>query len=141
MTVNTRSLAKIGLAALASLTLTGCQLVYEVSVAAQDGHLIFKTVWKRFGGDKPAAVEQLWVVEESQHPRIVWKVESIATNGQDMEQLQYGQTPRGFRLDVASEPLKIGQLYNVELWGLGGMDEAYFVVARHEIGRRVTVVH
>ena len=139
--MNIRVLVKVGIVAVASLALTGCQLAYEVSVAVQNGHLIFKTVRKGFGPDQPATVERIRVVEDSQRPRIVWNVESIATNGRDMAQLQYGQTPQGFRLDVAPKHLKVGQLYRVELWGLGGMDETYFVVARYDIRRAVTVVH
>ena len=127
--------------ALASLALASCQLDYRVSAAAQNGHLVFKTVWKRFGPDKPASVERLDVTELSQRHRKVWEVESIATNGRELWQLRYGQLPSGFRQKVPPEPLKVGQLYRVVLWGLGGLDEAEFVISNYNINRRITVLN
>jgi hypothetical protein len=125
---------------LASAALASCQLDYKVTAEAQNGHLVFKTVWKRFGPDRPASVERLDVTELSQRHRTVWEIESIATNGRELSQVRYGQLPSGFREKMPPEPLKVGQLYRVVLWGLGGMDETEFVISNYDINTRITVL-
>jgi hypothetical protein len=139
--VNRRAVSKVALASLLGLLLPGCQLDYEVTVAAQNGQIVFNMVWNRLGPDLPATVKSLEVTEHSQRPRTVWEVESIDMNGRRLGRLQYGQLPQGFRQKVPPEQLKVGQLYDVTLWGLGGGDQAYFVVAEYDIRRGVTVLH
>jgi hypothetical protein len=134
------SLLKATSILLASLALSGCQLVYEVTAAARNGQLVFKTVWKRFGPDQAAAIERFDVVEHSRTSRIVWQIESVAINGTDATELTYGRLPKGFRQKIGPEQLKVGQLYDVLLWGLGGMGETHFVITNGDISDRITTI-
>lgn len=139
--VQNSGVTNLAFAGLGILALSGCQLDYRVSVNAENGQLTFNTVWKRFGRDKPASVRRLEVDEHSTQSRTVWEIESVATNGRELRRLGYGQLPGGFRQKVAPKPLKVGQMYMVTLWGPEGMDQTYFVIARYDLSRGITVLH
>jgi hypothetical protein len=123
-----RSIFKAAALSTALVLTTGCQLDYGLDVVARDGHVDFHVYQKGFGPNKPASVERLTVREVTRHERTVWQLESVATNGQELSDIQYGKVPTGLRQTMPAEPLKAGQLYVVALNALGGMEIAYFVI-------------
>jgi hypothetical protein len=105
---------------------------------AQGGRVYFHVYQKGFSRNHPASVERFTVREVSAQQQDVWRIESLAINGKELSDVQYGHVPPGLKQTVPPQPLKPGQLYVVELDALGGMEITYFVITPSD--RPVTAV-
>lgn len=117
-------LAQAASAIAAPFMLIGCQLSYDIELESRGG----RTVFLLTSGSKPATVEALIVSPIARNAAPVWKIESSDLNGQVQGEVVYGTAPAGMIERVKASPLQIGQVYRVELLGLGGSGLRQFVI-------------
>jgi hypothetical protein len=104
--------------------LGSCTYGHEIDISLRNGKLIFT-----FDEGKRVALQQLSVVELSSEPNVVWRLDSVDYNGQDVAELGYGAVPSGTKHAAAAKPLRVGQLYRVELNTVDGGGSQEFVIS------------
>jgi len=104
--------------------LGSCTYGHEVDLSLRHGKLFLT-----FDGGKPTSVASLIVRELSAKSHMVWELKSVDYNGRELKELGYGEVPSGMTQRAAAEPLRIGQLYRVELDAVSGMGHEEFVIS------------
>ncbi len=93
----------------------GNQVVFRFSSDWLDGH-------------KPAPIQHLWVKPLSTGAPAALELQSVDYNGRAVRDLIYGALPSGMTEKAKAVPLRIGQVYDVELLALGGGGTKQFVI-------------
>jgi hypothetical protein len=121
--MRTTKLFKCCLVAL-SLLVGGCSYSHEIHFSLSNGKLLLI-----FDDGKPVALQRLAVVELSTGTPTVWRLESLDYNGRDIGKLAYGAVLPGTKQTAAAKPLRVGQLYRVELDTIDGGGLQEFVIS------------
>ena len=104
--------------------LTSCSKIYDINLSLRNGRLYFT-----LDDGKPVRVQELTVIELSRVPLVTWELRSVDRNGRSVGDLGYGLVPSGMTQKVSAKPLRLGQLYRVEMGALDGAGSKEFVVS------------
>ena len=121
-------LVRMGACAILMCALGSCTRDYTVDVVLRGNQVVFKFVSGWFDRPTPAAVRHLWVRQLSTNSPAVWKLESIDYNGRTIHELGYGVLPSGMKVKVKAAPLRVGQVYRIEMLAIGGGGSQQFVI-------------
>jgi hypothetical protein len=105
-----------------ALSLSACSKSHGVGSFARNGQLVFEI------SDSPP-VSEISVDQISARTYPVWRITSVARNGQKLNEISYNHTPFGFVESVPVQPLRAGQLYRVSIVTTKGREQADFVIS------------
>lgn len=123
---------KYVLAAISSLTLTGCQPGCRVKVSGSAEALVIELIdgMPFYSGAPPISSLMIKAMDAD---RPAWEFHAPSNGCRPLKKLNYGELPQGFVADHGPVALKIGMTYEISVFGCGRTGGTWFRVGSQQV--------
>ena len=121
--------SRVAVLSLLAMMLGSCSYGYDIKAIAKNGSLVFTIGSSGLFGSRTPYVDYVLVEKIGKPTRLIWKLETQASNGPEMHELRYGEAPAKMKTVVGAAPLTVGQLYRATFFTIDGGGENQFVIS------------